>query len=69
MKKFTSTFFLVGILFLTTTAFAEGDIPNGAGLTGDIPNGAGKAAATSAEIDILPMLIIKIQESLRFIFG
>ena len=71
MKKFTSTFFLVSILFLTTTAFAEGDIPGGAGLTGDIPNGGGKAVVqTSAETDIfLPTLIVKIQESLRFLFG
>ena len=71
MKKLTSTFFLVGILFLTTTAFADGDLPKG-GFTGDLPNG-GKAPAvvqTSVETDIfLPSLIVKIQESLRFIFG
>jgi hypothetical protein len=71
MKKFTSTFFLVSILFLTTTAFAEGDMPNGGGFTGDIPNGGGKATlAENASVEILlPSLIVKIQESLRFLFG
>lgn len=70
MKKFTSTFFLVGILFLTTTAFA-GD--------GDLPNGTKSCTQNclvvinnndSVEADIfLPMLIVKIQESLRFLIG
>jgi hypothetical protein len=72
MKKITSIFFLVSILFLTTTAFAEGDTPNGGGRTctqncGRVVNNNEK----SVEADtFLPYsLIIKIQNSLRALFG
>lgn len=65
MKKFTTTFFLVSILFLTTTALAEGDIPNGGK---SCTENCLVAENTSVEIS-LPSLIVKIQESLRFLFG
>ena len=78
MKKLTSTFFLVSILFLTTTAFADGDIPNngftgdipnGAGVTGDIPNNGFTGDMPNGDRIFLPSLIVKIQESLRFLIG
>ncbi len=69
MKKFTSTFFLVTILFLTTTAFAgDGDMPNG---TKTCTQNCVVAVNNneSVETDIFLPFIIKIQNSLRSIFG
>ena len=70
MKKITSVFFLVSILFLTTNAFAEGDIPNG-GKTCPQSCLVVNNDEPSVEADtFLPYsLIIKIQNSLRALFG
>jgi predicted nucleic acid-binding Zn ribbon protein len=71
MKKITSVFFLVSILFLTTTAFAEGDIPNGTKTCTQNCSLVESNNEKSAEADtFLPYsLIIKIQISLRTLFG
>jgi hypothetical protein len=71
MKKFTSIFFLVSILFLTTTVFAEGDIPNGTKTCtqncGFVENNNDKSV--EADTYLPYSLFIKIQNSLRAFFG
>lgn len=70
MKKFTSIFFLVSILFLTTTTFA-GDLPNGDKACTQNCGRVVNNNENSVEADtFLPYsLFIKIQNSLRALFG